>query len=198
MLAQVRVTFNTFNNHVEHIGADAELRFRERNEVFTVMRKYPNAVLQPHETVFVHKSPQAIPHALASLWDIEDDDTPSSIPFPLFGRRRFLRLKFQHSLPLFSEARIAAAVSFFKRDEAIRREPSERCLRLVIELGAFLRTDIIFYGLRKIRYRTYRDHDAAERRIEHRVLKCSQSPFPPRSFFHHPHSSIVPRTISKN
>lgn len=193
MNAQMFVVFKPLDNHIEHVGTNAEVRFRQCDKVFAIIRINPHAVLKPHESVFPHKSPETYSHTLAPLGNIKDNNTPTTVPAPLFCNGCFLRLHLEHALAILGYSRITFAVFFNKYDEPLRRETSERGLRLIIKLGAFFVSGKILEETCRVRYRRRDEHNTTDKsRRQECFLKCSQPPFAPRALFHHSHSGILP------
>src|SRR3989344_4090792 len=145
MLPEIFIAFQALHNHIKHIRTDTKIGFRKRDEIFTIMGINPYTVLEPHEPIGTHKLPQTISDSLPSLGNIEDNDTPSSIPFLLLFHKNSLRFHQKYPFPFFSYPCISLPISMFlERDHTLRGEPTECGLRLVVESCAFLVSPKIF------------------------------------------------------
>lgn len=80
MLAEIGVVLKSFDNHIEYICTDAEIRLHERNQIFTVIREDPYTILKPYKSALDHKSPEIFSDTFSFFWYIKDNDTPASIP----------------------------------------------------------------------------------------------------------------------
>lgn len=124
MFAQVFVALQLFYNHIQRICADAEIRFCERDNVFTIVRINPRTILEAHKPEFLHELPQQIAYSAASFRYVEKHNAPTTVP-TFWLLRTFLpqRFKFQHPFAGFRCACVPLATSFFKRDQTLGSEP---------------------------------------------------------------------------
>src|SRR3989344_5659938 len=133
MLAEMFVSFKTLNNHIEYICAYPEIRLCKCDQIFTVIRINPHAVLQPYKSILTHKTPQAGPHALTFFRYVKDNDAPSPVPFSLLRYCRSFRFHLKQPFPFFCYSCIAFASFLFERNKPFRRETPEGGFRLVIK-----------------------------------------------------------------
>lgn len=184
MLAQMFILFKAFYNHIKHIRTDTEVRLGECNKVLTIIRIDPYAILQSHETIFLHKSTNTRSHAPATLGNVEYDNAPPPIPSPLFCDCYFLCFHLQHSFPLLGDARISLTVLFYKRDTSLLSQASKHGLCLIVESRPFLESGEKSQKLRSIRYRRrYNDNASKHNRSKHCLLERPQSSLAPRTAF---------------
>ena len=126
MFAQMLVTFELFDDHVEYVETDPEVRLRKCDDVFTVVWVDPYAVLKTHEPKFLHKRTQQIAYSATSLRDVEEYYTPATIPaFRLLFIFLPKRFKLQHPFPGLSRTRVPLTVSFFKRNQTLSGEAAQ-------------------------------------------------------------------------
>src|SRR3989344_6707993 len=134
VLAQMLVALELLHNHIQSIGTNAKIRFRKRDKIFAVVRINPRTVLEPHESIFLHKHTQTIANATAAFWNIEEHHTPTTIPtFRFFSTFFSHRFKFKHLLSRFGHARIPLAVSLLKSNQTFGFQTTKRRLRLIIK-----------------------------------------------------------------
>src|SRR3989344_5503605 len=96
--------FKVLDNHIQHIGTNAEICFCKRDEIFAIIWINPDAILQSYESVLFHKMSETYAYVPAPFRNIKCNNAPASIPASLLGSSCSLRLYVKHALPFFGNA----------------------------------------------------------------------------------------------
>lgn len=172
MFAQVFVALQLFHDHIQRIGTDAEIRLCERDNIFTIVRIDPRAILEAHKPEFLHELPQQIAYSAASFRYVEKYDSPAAVPTSWLVRT-FLpqRFKLQHPFAGFRCACVPLAAPFFKRDQTLDSEPPQSRIRLVSESCVIFPVTKMLEDFVDIRHSPDSDHNTSDRRDKKRFLE---------------------------
>ena len=125
MFLDPRIILDTFDNCIQHIFSDAQIRFDERYEFFAIMGIHPHAVLQSQETILTHQPPQPVTCASPVLRHIKHDKPVSFVPSA--WTLAFVRIRGQFEREcapaLFCDCGVADSATFDETQKTLLGKP---------------------------------------------------------------------------
>src|SRR3989344_2696093 len=107
MLTERGIIFNLVSDDIEHVLANLEVGFEYRDEVLAIIWVRPHTILQANKSEANQCSADVISHTLATLGNIEDEESPPAVPTPrfLYCKRALLHERGK-ALPFLCESEI--------------------------------------------------------------------------------------------
>lgn len=80
MFFEALITFELIDNHIEHVITDFEIRLEERDQIFTIIRVGPDAVLQTFKADMLERSTHLLSKHFPALWNVKNEYPPLLVP----------------------------------------------------------------------------------------------------------------------
>lgn len=139
MLTEILIVLNRVCNRIQNILPHLEFCFEEHDEVFTIIRVNPYAILQSDKPDLAHNRTQLESHPSPSFWNIKSDHPPTTIPFLFLTSESNLRLfKLKCLVPSRCHAQIFLPIPFNPYYILLRHQTSDDRFHPILKVVLFI------------------------------------------------------------